>query len=97
MIIHILHRRSAIKTDEGESLLPGEEGLMHSDEVMAVEETFDSVHYSEEAAKTEEARLNAEAVKAQQAKYHEVLDANPWTVTSMVIEKAKHTPNATGV
>lgn len=97
MVIHILHRKSAIDTDKGGSLLPGEEGLVDSDEITPVEETITAVHTDEGAAQAERARLNAKAAEAQQERYHEVLDADPWTVTSMVVDEPEGTTETTGV
>ena len=97
MIVNIVHRRTARKPDPGCSLLPDEDGLLSSDEMLPVEETIEAVHTDEPTAHKECAALNTTASDQQSKTYGEVLDEHTWTVTSMVVNKtAGDTDDSTG-
>ena len=74
MVVHIVHRRTTRKPEPGCSLLPNEEGLLHSDEMLPVEETIHMVHGDETSARNECAALNKATVEDQVKHYGEVLD-----------------------
>ena len=88
MVVHIVHRRSARRPDPGCSLMPGEEGLLSSNEMLPVEEAIHMVHGDETAAREECAALNKAANEDQTKRYGEVLDDQTWTVTSMLVDNA---------
>ena len=89
VIVHIVHRRTARRTDTAYSLMPDEEGLMHSDEMLPVEEAIHAVHGDETAAREECAALNKTAGEQQVEHYGEVVDSDTWTVTSILVDNAE--------
>ena len=88
VIVHIVHRRTARREGSGCSLNPDEEGLMHSDEMLPVEEAIHAVHGDETAARKECAALNKTADEEQVKHYGEVVDSDTWTVTSILVDDA---------
>ena len=89
VIVHIVHRRTARRTDTACSLMPDEEGLLHSDEMLPVEETIHAVHGDETAARKECSGLNKTAGEQQVEHYGEVVDSDTWTVTSILVDNAE--------
>lgn len=85
-VVHIVHRKTARREGSGCSISPDEEGLMHSDEILPVEEAIHAVHGDETAAHEECAELNETAAKAQTEYYGEVVETDTWTVTSILVE-----------
>ena len=89
VIVHVVHRRTARREGSGCSLSPDEKGLMHSDEMLPVEEAIHAIHGDETAAREECAALNKTAREQQVEHYGEVVDSDTWTVTSILVDNAE--------
>lgn len=88
MVVHIVHQRTARKTDPVGSLLPNEDGLLSSDEILPFEEAIHAVHSDESSAHDDCAKLNQQADTDQVKHFGKVLKKHTWTVTSMLVQAA---------